>query len=88
MARRTKVVGIAGRYGARYGATLRKKVKEILERRYADHVCPFCQTKGRVVRVSVGLWTCKKCGAVWAGGAYVPRTGLNKHFPSVVKVEE
>ncbi|HID80721.1 MAG TPA: hypothetical protein EYP48_03270, partial [Ignisphaera sp.] len=34
-------------------------------------------------RISVGLWQCTKCGAVWAGGAYAPRTGLNKHFPKI-----
>jgi len=81
---RTKVVGIAGRYGARYGATLRKKVRDILVRRYSPHTCPFCGYTGHVVRASVGLWTCKKCGAVWAGGAYVPRTELNKYFPKVI----
>jgi large subunit ribosomal protein L37Ae len=81
---RTKVVGIAGRYGARYGATLRKKVKEVLMRRYAPHICPFCGHKGRVVRLSTGIWTCKKCGAKWAGGAYTPRTELPKSFPSII----
>lgn len=81
---RTKVVGIAGRYGARYGATLRKKVKEVLMRRYAPHICPFCGHKGRVVRLSTGIWICKKCGAKWAGGAYTPRTELSKGFPSII----
>ncbi|MEM4696167.1 MAG: 50S ribosomal protein L37ae, partial [Desulfurococcaceae archaeon] len=51
---RTKVVGIAGRYGARYGATLRRKVKEILEKRYARHKCPFCTFEGKVIRISTG----------------------------------
>jgi len=81
---KTKVVGIAGRYGARYGATLRKKVKEVLERRYADHTCPFCAHKGRVVRLSSGIWICRKCGAKWAGGAYIHRTGLSKTFPEII----
>lgn len=81
---RTKVVGIAGRYGARYGATLRKKVRDILEKRYAPHKCPFCAHKGYVTRLSTGIWMCKKCGAKWAGGAYVPRTELSKLFPEVV----
>ena len=84
MARRTKVVGIAGRYGARYGSTLRKKVRDILEKRYAPHTCPFCGYKGRVVRISIGIWMCRKCGVKWAGGAYVPRTELSKYFPKVV----
>uniref|UniRef100_A0A7J3XXW7 Large ribosomal subunit protein eL43 n=1 Tax=Thermogladius calderae TaxID=1200300 RepID=A0A7J3XXW7_9CREN len=81
---RTKVVGPAGRYGARYGATLRKKVKGILVKRYSPQQCPFCGYTGGVVRISVGLWTCRKCGAVWAGGAYYHRTELSKFFPRVV----
>jgi len=81
---RTKVVGIAGRYGARYGATLRKKVRDILEKRYSPHPCPFCGYTGRVVRISVGIWMCRKCGAKWAGGAYVPRTELSKYFDKTV----
>lgn len=81
---RTRVVGIAGRYGARYGSTLRRKVKEILEKRYSPHKCPMCGFSGRVYRVSVGLWRCRKCGAKFAGGAYVPRTELNKYFASLI----
>jgi large subunit ribosomal protein L37Ae len=81
---KTRVVGIAGRFGVRYGATLRKKVKEVLEKRYSDHTCPFCGHKGRVFRVSTGLWTCRKCGAKWAGGSYVPRTGVSKTFPEII----
>lgn len=81
---RTKVVGIAGRYGARYGSTLRKKVRDILEKRYSDHTCPFCAHKGYVVRLSTGIWMCRKCGMKWAGGAYVPRTELSKLFPNII----
>lgn len=84
---RTKVVGIAGRFGARYGATLRKRWKEVMDKRYADHVCPFCGLTGRVYRLSVGVWKCRKCGTVWAGGAYVPRTEIARYFSSVVKRE-
>ncbi len=81
---RTKVVRIAGRYGARYGSTLRKKVRDILEKRYAPHKCPFCGVKGKIVRISVGIWKCKKCNTVFAGGAYVPKTGLARYLPSVI----
>ncbi len=84
MVRRTRVVRIAGRYGARYGSTLRKKVRDVLEKRYAPHVCPFCGYRGKVVRLSTGIWMCKKCGVKWAGGAYVPRTGLSKYFDKIV----
>ncbi|MEM4717238.1 MAG: 50S ribosomal protein L37ae [Desulfurococcaceae archaeon] len=81
---KTKIVGIAGRYGARYGATLRKKVRDLLVKRYSPHMCPFCAHRGRVVRISTGIWICKKCGAKWSGGAYVPRTELSKTFPSII----
>lgn len=84
---RTKIVGIAGRYGARYGATLRKKIRDLLVKRYSPHTCPFCAHKGRVVRISTGIWVCKKCGAKWSGGAYVPRTELSKTFPSIITRE-
>ena len=77
---RKKVVGIAGRFGARYGSTLRKRWKQIMEARYAPHTCPICGIRGHVVRISVGLWKCKKCGAVFAGAAYVPVSGLNKSY--------
>lgn len=88
MAKRTKVVGIAGRFGPRYGATLRKKWKEIMEKRYAPHLCPFCSAKGTVYRISTGIWACRKCGAKWAGGAYVPRTGLSKYYPKIIVRKE
>lgn len=77
---RTKVVGSAGRFGARYGATLRKRVKIIEERMRAPHRCPRCLTPGRLKRISVGIWTCRKCGYTFAGGAWVPRTQLGKTF--------
>ncbi|MEM0086127.1 MAG: 50S ribosomal protein L37ae, partial [Zestosphaera sp.] len=40
-----KVTGIAGRFGARYGSSLRKKWKEIMEKRYSDVTCPFCKAR-------------------------------------------
>ncbi|ARM75916.1 50S ribosomal protein L37ae [Acidianus manzaensis] len=67
-----KVVGIAGRYGARYGATLRKTWKEVMEKRYQDYQCPSCKTVGSVERLASGIWYCKKCGNKWAGFAYTP----------------
>ncbi len=82
---RKKIVGIAGKFGARYGSTLRKQYKAVMEKRYAPHQCPFCGAKGYVRRISTGIWECRKCGAKWAGGAYVPRTGLSKTFPKIVE---
>ncbi len=78
MARRTRQVGIAGRFGARFGSTLRKKWKKVMERRYALYECPYCGSKVVIRRIAVGIWQCPKCGAVFAGGAYQPLTSLRK----------
>ncbi|RLE65395.1 MAG: 50S ribosomal protein L37ae [Thermoprotei archaeon] len=83
---RTKIVGPAGRYGARYGSTLRKRVKLIEEKRLAHHRCPKCNTAGKLTRISIGIWTCRKCGYTFAGGAWIPRTILGKSFaPEEIK---
>ncbi len=71
---RTKVVGIAGRFGARYGSTLRKKWRDVMEKRYAEYRCPYCGALTKFKRISVGIWQCPKCGTIWAGAAYTPWT--------------
>lgn len=75
---RTKVSGIAGRFGTKYGSSLRKKWRKVMERRYAEHVCPLCGTKTEFKRLSVGLWRCPKCLRTFAGGAYQPYTEIGK----------
>ena len=74
---RTKKVGIAGRFGPRYGSTVRKKYKRVMERLHAPHKCPNCGSY-KVRRLSVGIWYCRKCGFKFAGGAYEPKTRLVK----------
>ncbi|MHA1341592.1 MAG: 50S ribosomal protein L37ae [Promethearchaeota archaeon] len=70
---KTKKVGITGRFGSRYGAMLRKRVRVIEENMKAPKKCPKCETKV-VKRLSVGIWYCKKCGAKFTGGAYDQKT--------------
>jgi len=74
---RTKKVGTAGRFGPRYGSTIRKRVREIEERMKQPHKCPKCGTRA-VKRISVGVWQCRKCDFTFTGGAYVPVTGAGK----------
>lgn len=71
---RTKVVGIAGRFGARYGSSIRKKWKEVMERRYAKYRCPYCGSTAKMYRIAFGIWECSKCRSRWAGAAYTPWT--------------
>jgi len=68
----TKKVGSAGRFGARYGRKLKKKLIDVEKVQRAKHKCPFCKKEGGVKRVASGIWTCKKCGAKFAGKAYTP----------------
>lgn len=41
-AKRTKKVGITGKYGTRYGASLRKMVKKMEITQHSKYSCSFC----------------------------------------------
>ena len=43
----------------------------------APHECPQCHIAA-VSRVSVGVWSCERCGFKFAGGAYAPTTKLGE----------
>jgi large subunit ribosomal protein L37Ae len=73
MGKRTKKVGITGKYGTRYGSTLRKLVKKIEISQHGTYRCVFCG-KDSVKRTCVGIWECKSCRKVLAGGAYTLST--------------
>ena len=40
--KRTKKVGIVGKYGTRYGASLRKQIKKIEVSQHSKYFCSFC----------------------------------------------
>ena len=42
MGRRTKKVGITGKYGTRYGASIRKVIKKMEVSQHAKYSCTFC----------------------------------------------
>eukprot|EP00216_Chloropicon_sp_CCMP2111_P005494 CAMPEP_0198246956 /NCGR_PEP_ID=MMETSP1446-20131203/46236_1 /TAXON_ID=1461542 ORGANISM="Unidentified sp, Strain CCMP2111" /NCGR_SAMPLE_ID=MMETSP1446 /ASSEMBLY_ACC=CAM_ASM_001112 /LENGTH=142 /DNA_ID=CAMNT_0043931281 /DNA_START=332 /DNA_END=761 /DNA_ORIENTATION=+ len=74
MAKRTKKVGIVGKYGTRYGSSLRKQVKKIEISQHSKYVCLFCG-KTAVKRTAAGIWSCRPCKRSYAGGAYSLHTG-------------
>ncbi|VDO78811.1 unnamed protein product [Soboliphyme baturini] len=41
-AKRTKKVGIVGKYGTRYGASLRKTIKKMEITQHSKYTCTFC----------------------------------------------
>eukprot|EP00919_Chromeraceae_sp_WS-2016_P051427 GHVR01121930.1.p1 GENE.GHVR01121930.1~~GHVR01121930.1.p1 ORF type:complete len:104 (+),score=21.57 GHVR01121930.1:28-312(+) len=73
MAKRTKKVGVTGKYGTRYGAAIRKLVKKFEVSQHAKYACPFCG-KDNVKRTCVGIWKCRSCTKVMSGGAWTMTT--------------
>lgn len=88
MSRRTKKVGTAGRFGPRYGVRIRRRILETEEGLRGWHVCPRCGVR-RVKRRSSGVWICRHCGLVFAGGAYRPivTTSVKREAPPSQVVE-
>merc|ERR1711976_260968 len=66
-------VGIVGKYGTRYGASLRKDIKKMETTQHGKYICSFCG-KETMKRYATGIWTCNSCKKSVAGGAYVYST--------------
>jgi large subunit ribosomal protein L37Ae len=62
-----------GRFGSRYGTSVRKGIAQTEAESKRKHECPKCANVA-VKRVSVGVWRCGECGNTFAGGAYAPVT--------------
>ncbi len=65
---RTRKVKSSGRFGARYGRSVRTKITEIEALQRKKQNCLFCN--GIAKRASKGIWQCKKCGKRFASHAY------------------
>jgi len=74
---RTKKVKSTGRFGARYGAGVRKRVLAVEERKKKKYVCPKCNKKALRWR-AVGIWECESCGLQMAGGAWDPISNVGQ----------
>jgi len=84
MAKRTKKVGIVGKYGTRYGASLRKQVKKMEITQHSRYACTFCG-KDAVKRTAVGIWNCRACRKVTAGGAWTLTTAAAVTIKSTLR---
>jgi large subunit ribosomal protein L37Ae len=79
----TKKVKSTGRFGSRYGVGIRKRLLKVDDRQKELSACPFCGFK-KVKRKAAGLFKCNKCGAKFAGGAYVTETLAGKTIKKIV----
>ena len=73
-----------GKYGTRYGASLRKQIKKIEITQHARYVCQFCG-KETVKRSVVGIWSCRACKKDLAGGAYSLSTATAATVRSTIR---
>ena len=83
----TKKVGIAGKYGSRYGVKIRKRLMETESERVKKRTCPRCAHVA-VKRKDTGIWLCRHCGYKYAAGAYVPKIREFKREDLLVAEEE
>ena len=70
-----KKTGVSESFGSRYGTMARKRYTAIMKIVKEKHECPSCGRRA-VHRKSFGIWSCRKCGYTFAGGAYLPTTKL------------
>lgn len=84
MTKRTKKVGVTGKFGARYGVKAKNKYRKIEEKQRKYHVCPNCGHL-KLKREGTAIWTCRKCGAKFAGGAYVPQTDTGAEVKKTIR---
>jgi large subunit ribosomal protein L37Ae len=83
----TKKVGIAGKYGARYGVKIRKRLSETESERAQKRQCPRCMHVA-VKRTDTGIWVCRHCDYKYAAGAYVPKIREFKREDLILAEEE
>lgn len=82
--KRTKKVGITGKFGVRYGSSLRRQTKKMEVQQHAKYDCSFCG-KRTVQRGATGIWTCKACRKTVAGGAYTVSTAAAATVRSTIR---
>jgi large subunit ribosomal protein L37Ae len=75
---------VVGKYGTRYGASTRKQIKKTEITQHATYTCAFCG-KDSVKRSVVGIWSCRACKKVVAGGAYSLSTATAATVRSTIR---
>ena len=69
MASKLKKSRAAGRFGPRYGKTVKARLVRIEDKQRKKQTCPFCSKK-TAKRIAKGLWYCKNCDKKFASNTY------------------
>jgi len=64
-----KRTGSSGRFGARYGKTIRKKIMRVEAIQRKKQICPYCK-KPAAKRIAMAIFKCRNCEAKFTGKAY------------------
>ncbi len=80
---KTKRVERTGRFGARYGVGIRKRLLKVEGKQKKYYPCPRCGYE-KAKRTAAGLYSCRKCSATFAGGAYLPVTPIGSIVQKMV----
>ena len=56
-------------FNVKYGARIRKRYYAVRKEKIATYRCPDCGDES-VRRKGTGIWECRHCKSVYAGGAY------------------
>jgi len=89
MTKKTVKVGPTGRFGPRYGVTVRRRIREVEVDLKRWHNCPKCKSKS-VKRLATGIWVCRRCGAKIASSAYslTPPKAIRKEIEQVLEAKQ
>lgn len=61
--------GMSRKFGARYGATVKKRWEAVEEIQRKKQKCPFCK-KTQLKRIAKGIWECKSCEKKFTSNTY------------------
>jgi large subunit ribosomal protein L37Ae len=69
MPTKSKKAKSSGRFGSKYGRSVRAKLVQVETKQRLKQRCPFCKKLG-VKRLSKGIWKCSKCNKKFASNTY------------------
>ena len=69
MPTKSKKAKSSGRFGSKYGRSVRAKLVKVETKQRLKQRCPFCKKLG-VKRLSKGIWQCSKCNKKFASNTY------------------
>ncbi len=79
-------LGSIKRFGPRYGRSVKHKLAKIEAIQKGKHQCPYCHSL-KAKRLSIGIWTCGKCGAKFTGKAYSLKKVVTEEIEEETKKE-